>query len=234
MAKHLTAIIVASTLWTMAGPVQARPSERPITEREIDAEDIAKTPVTDLNLTRTEIPALLIEAEKRPYSLQNIDSCKELIVAVKELDEVLGLDIDLPRAERARFNTGRLAQWAVGTFIPFRTLIREISGANRQQREIAEAIQVGLARRGFLKGVGSARNCPYPGSPATEAIIAQHAAAIEQEDADKRDASKREGNPKEESPKPEQTTKDGVDTAKAKPARTGPVFTSEPVVQPIH
>ncbi|VWX55081.1 conserved hypothetical protein [Novosphingobium sp. 9U] len=204
----------------IASPALARDEPRPITDREPDAVDVAKTPMTDLNLSRTEIPALLAEAEVRPYALQNLDTCKQLSAAVSELDAILGPDLDLPQAERARLSKGRIAQWAVGTFIPFRSLIREVSGANRQERAIRGAIQAGLARRGFLKGVGAARNCPYPASPATETIVAQH---IEQE----KRASEGGGQDARITPDPAVTNDPPAPQSKA-----APVFTSNPVVQP--
>lgn len=228
MARHLTVLITVPMLLAAPAQALARDHGRPITQREPDAADVAKTPMTDLNLSRTEIPALLVEAEKRPYSIQNLETCPQLAAAVEELNTVLGPDLDLPRSERSRFSKGRIAQWAVGTFIPFRSLIREVSGANRQQRKIADAIQAGLARRGFLKGIGTARNCPYPASPATESIIAQHAAAIEKEDAAKRDTSAPRGakiDPDPEGMKGGSTSKMPANTPK-------PVFTAEPVVQP--
>jgi hypothetical protein len=202
-----------------ASPALARDKDRPITSREPDAVDVAKTPMTDLNLARTEIPALLVEAETRPYSIQNLDTCAQLIAAVEELNAVLGPDLDLPQSERARFSKGRIAQWAVGTFIPFRSLIREVSGANRQEREIRDAIVAGMARRGFLKGLGAARNCAYPASPATESVLAQHAKAIEQED--RKHAG---GNDPQLRMYPDAQ-------AAAVPAKQAPVFTTQPVVQ---
>lgn len=217
MPSRWVLIVVPALL---AGPSLARDQARPITDREPDVVDVAKTPMTDLNLSRTEIPALLAEAELRPYSLQNLDGCKQLSAAVEELDAVLGPDLDLPQAERARLSKGRIAQWAVGTFIPFRSLIREVSGANRQERAIRGAVQAGLARRGFLKGVGAARNCPYPASPATETIVVQH---VEQE---------RQVRNAGQSPahiQPDATVATGETSSNAK---RKPVFTSDPVVQP--
>ncbi|MGG2005328.1 hypothetical protein [Novosphingobium resinovorum] len=59
----------------------------------------------------------------------------------------------------------------VASFIPFRGLIREVSGANAQDRKVNAAIQAGLTRRGFLKGVGSAKGCRYPASPAPASVV---------------------------------------------------------------
>lgn len=217
-ARHL--FVAAALAWSPGALAQ----DRPITDREPDAVDVAKTPMTDLNLSRIEIPALLVEAQQRPYSLVNLKDCTQLVAAVEELDRVLGPDLDLPQTERSRFSKGRIAQWAVGTFIPFRSLIREISGANRQQREITAAVQAGLARRGFLKGVGSTRNCPYPASPATETIIAQHTAALAKSDEDAEAASPQEREPKVAAPTP----------APVSPAvKPGVTYKSEPVVQRV-
>jgi hypothetical protein len=207
-------------LVAMAPPALAQ--DRPITRREPDVFDVARTPMTDLNLNRTEIPALLAEAQQRPYSLQGLDTCEPLIRAVAEFDAVLGPDLDLPQAERARLSGGRIAQWAVGRFIPFRGLIREISGANRQQREVEAAIQAGLMRRAFLKGVGAVRRCPYPASPATETIVAQHLAEIEREEG-------RTAPDKAAQIEPDETVATSEPPASAK---SPVVFTSAPVIQP--
>jgi hypothetical protein len=221
---------VRSTKWLVpllpaliACAAQARDQDRPITSREPDAFDVAKTPMTDLNLSRTEIPALLVEAELRPYSLQNVDTCEQISAAIAELDSTLGPDLDLPQAERARFSKGRVAQWAIGKFIPFRSLIREVSGANRQEREIRVAIQAGMARRGFLKGVGISRGCAYPASPANEAIVARHMADLAREDSDSK-------GPSVTTPDPAITPSTPADPAPKGQAATA--FTSQPMVQP--
>ena len=65
-----------------------------------------------------------------------------------------------------------MAQAAVGAFIPFRGLIREVSGANAQEKKVQAAVYAGSVRRAFLKGVGQQRGCRYPARPATHADIA--------------------------------------------------------------
>lgn len=225
MYRTTSKILAAAAI--LACPALATAQDRPITNREIGAMDVAKTPVTDLNLSRTEIPALLIEAQQRPYSLQGLGKCPQLVAAVEELDAVLGPDFDLPQVERTRLSKGRIAQWAVGTFIPFRSLIREVSGANKQEREILAAIQVGLARRGFLKGVGAARGCKYPASPATESIVAQRAAALAKESEDEQAQRGKGDEPRIE---PAAGVAESAPTA---PAPRGSVqYKSEAVVQP--
>jgi hypothetical protein len=47
----------------------------------------------------------------------------------------------------------------VNAIIPFRGLVRELSGAGPAQRRLEADIQAGYARRGFLRGVATARKC---------------------------------------------------------------------------
>lgn len=230
MQRIRTAWVAAT--WLLAVPAAALAQDRPITDRDPGVVDVAKTPMTDLNLSRTEIPALLVEAEQRPYSLVNLGKCAQLMAAVGELDGVLGPDLDLPQSERARFSRGRIAQWAVGSFIPFRSLIREVSGANRQERQVAAAIQAGIARRGFLKGVGAARNCPYPASPATETIVAQHVAALKK--ADEETEARKASGARPEKIEADPAVATDVPAAPSSPAKVERTYTSEPVVQPTN
>jgi len=146
--------------------------EKPITERSPTMGDAVATPASDLNLKKDAIPPLLISAQERPYDLARLKRCTDIAAAVGELDAVLGPDIDLPQDAARRTSAGSVAQAAVGSFIPFRGLIREISGANESQRKLQAAVQAGIARRSFLKGVGGARGCRYPASPASAADIA--------------------------------------------------------------
>jgi len=169
---HMIYLIPVIAAALLAMPVAAG-QKKPMGERDPNAVDIAKTPVTDLNIDKREIPELLIRAQQEPYHLKNLGRCRQLIAAVEELDEILGPDIDLPQETRDRISAGRVAKTVVGSFIPFRGLIREVSGANKQELRIRAAIQAGIARRGFLKGVGQSRGCKHPGRPATRANVAQ-------------------------------------------------------------
>ncbi|MEJ2410040.1 MAG: hypothetical protein P8Y48_12060, partial [Novosphingobium sp.] len=138
----LRAAIAASLFAT---PALAQ-KDKPINERNPDAMDVAKTPVNDLNVGRDgEIPPLLTAAVADPYTLDGLSKCRQLSTAITDLDTVLGPDIDLPQEERDRISGGRVAKWVVSSFIPFRGLIREISGANSQDRKVSAAIQAGVA-----------------------------------------------------------------------------------------
>ncbi|MFS0847945.1 hypothetical protein AB3M93_00550 [Novosphingobium panipatense] len=167
--RWLSAAVVAGMMIT---PAMASQDDKPITSRDPDAMDVAKTPITDLNVGRDdEIPPLLIKASTEPYSMEGLGKCRQIAGAIQELDEILGPDIDLPASERDRISAGRVGKWVVASFIPFRGLIREVSGANAQDRKVNAAIQAGLTRRGFLKGVGKTMGCRYPASPAPASVV---------------------------------------------------------------
>jgi len=50
-------------------------------------------------------------------------------------------------------------------FIPLRSWVRRLSGAEQRSREVLAAIQAGRLRRAYLKGVGMQRNCAPPAAP---------------------------------------------------------------------
>lgn len=166
-----------------ADPDKPATPEKPVTQRDVSAVDVATTPVTDLNLKKDEIPALLLAAQERPYTLSGLSRCPQIAAAVSELNAVLGDDIDLPQDSKRRVSTGRVAQSVVGSLIPFRGVIREISGANQQERMFQAAIQAGFARRSFLKGYGTARGCRYPARSATLEVYNQRASELHGEPA---------------------------------------------------
>ncbi len=157
-------------------PPKAAEPEKPMNDRDVSASDVATTPLSDLNIKKGEIPQLLITAQEKPYDLSGISRCSQFAAAVGELDAVLGEDIDIAAVKNNRTSAGKVAQSVVGAFIPFRGVIRELSGANSQDRKIQTAIYAGSVRRAFLKGVGQQRGCRYPARSATAQIIAQEQA----------------------------------------------------------
>src|SRR5437773_3320588 len=141
------------------------------TQKQSDFVDAAATPLSDLNVVHAEIPAVLLEAQKEPYSVPSDQSCVSLKARVRALDEVLGPDLDAPasasnpglveRGTSAAGTTavGALRHTAEGV-VPFRGWVRKLSGAERYSKQVAAAIAAGTARRAFLKGLGVSKECP--------------------------------------------------------------------------
>ena len=129
------------------------------------AGEIITQPVRDVGVSKPEIPEVLAEAVRDPYSLQGLKTCKQLSAAVIELNVVLGPDYGT--GPLAKENRGAKLAEAGGTtvvnsLIPVRQLVREISGAAPAQRSLAAAVDAGLARRGFLRGVHRRQGCRTP------------------------------------------------------------------------
>jgi len=186
-AAALAALPVAGQAQKKAdADTKSEDPEKPITERDVGAKDVALTPLSDLNLRKGEIPPLLIAAQEDPYTLRGLTRCSQYAAAIGELDAVLGDDIDVAVAHGRTISPGRVAQSVAGSFIPFRGVIRELSGANAQERKIQAAIYAGTARRSFLKGVGQQRGCRYPARSATPQVIAAVQAQLEAEEARKK------------------------------------------------
>lgn len=158
-AAGLALLIVAVPLSAQNQPVAAR-------DRDPTVRDIATTPIQDLNLSRDEIPAVLQHAAVAPYDVEGLAGCENIAAAIAGLDEVLGPDMDIATEQGGNISVGRVAKSAVGSLIPFRGIIREITGAADHQRQFEEAIYAGAVRRGFLKGLGQQRGCAYPARPA--------------------------------------------------------------------
>lgn len=142
----------------------ARAPEEPsnLEETSKKAGQIVTQPARDIGVAKTGIPTVLGQAAEDPYSLAGLGSCKRLAQAIFDLNEVLGPDFALGD-ERKENRAGKIAEAGgktiVNALIPFRGLVRELTGAAPAQRRLNAAIDAGYARRGFLRGVHSTKGC---------------------------------------------------------------------------
>lgn len=148
----------------------------PKTETSSRVGEAVTAPLADLNLLRTKIPPVLIEAQKSPYQLPAVSNCEVLAEEIRTLDEALGPDLDAPRPdgdptllERGTEEAGDAAIGAIKSaavgWIPYRGWVRKLTGAEKHSKEVASAITAGIVRRAYLKGLGQAQGCPAPASP---------------------------------------------------------------------
>lgn len=116
-----------------------------------------------------EIPPKLQSIQDDPYSMRGMRGCAAIIAEVRELNAVLGADVNekvsKSKAKKREETAGRVAGSAIGSIIPFRGLIGEVTGANAERRRYNRAVYAGTVRRGFLKGVGRERGCKRPARP---------------------------------------------------------------------
>lgn len=151
--------------------------------------DAAMSPLEDLNLRRDVIPAELAKLQT-PYDPVGDVSCAGLAREVRVLDTYLDIDEDVKLArqrakeleeeqeeeERSRLANIDIAEeasdFALGTvaseargLIPFRGLVRQVSGAKGHAARVEEAFNKAYLRRAFLKGMGLSKGCSYPAAP---------------------------------------------------------------------
>jgi hypothetical protein len=133
---------------------------------EPDVTEVAKTPLRDLNIDARDIPEALQIAARDPYATQGMETCNAIITEIANLDMVLGADYDIAEADgNDRLSEGRIGQSIVGSILPFRGVVREVTGAAGNERLLRAAYTAGMARRAFLKGWGLGRGCAYPARP---------------------------------------------------------------------
>ena len=126
------------------------------------AGEIASQPARDVGAVQAEIPPILQAASEGAYSLNGVATCAQISTNIAKLTEVLGPDFTAGVAMQES-RAGKVAEAGgktiVNTIIPFRGLVRELTGAAPAQRRLNAAIDAGHARRGFLHGVHRARRC---------------------------------------------------------------------------
>lgn len=157
--SHYMVAFAALMLIVVASPAAAQNGAKHDSVGE-DAVDAVTQPLTDLNLRAREIPQVLIAAQQTPYDLEMLTSCDALRTEVDRLDAVLGPDADEPSEKEGLLNKGlRTGGNIIGGFLPFRGLVRQLSGANAHEAKWREAIYAGVARRSFLKGYMAGQGC---------------------------------------------------------------------------
>lgn len=170
--RHLIALSLTCVCLASCGTM----SEPRVAGQQADFGDAVASPLYDFNVLKTKIPVVLLEARDRPYQLPTPVSCTEIARLVEPLDEALGPDLDQPPGASPGLleRGGELAVGAVGGatsgLLPMRSWVRQLSGAERYDRLVREAIIAGGVRRAFLKGLGQAGRCRPPATPTTPAL----------------------------------------------------------------
>lgn len=120
-------------------------------------------PLTDLGIVRAAIPEALKSAVVAPYAAADPTSCPALSAEIARLDEVLGPDLD---SERAKAD-GMASEMLLGAFqsaldIPYRGVLRRLTGAEKRDRARTAAVLAGMVRRAWLKGLAHNAGCAAP------------------------------------------------------------------------
>ncbi len=174
-------IALALLLLGAAAPALAQDREERTKEAGEMMGDAVTQPLADINLKRKGVPAELTAIRDKPYDMTGIRTCRQIIAEVTKLDAVLGDDFDkieVNTTERKRKEgAAGVTRGIISGLIPFRALIREVSGARASDQDYREAVYAGVVRRSYLKGLGTVRRCRTPGRPMTSMESAQDAAS---------------------------------------------------------
>jgi hypothetical protein len=113
-------------------------------------------------MSKREIPPILEKAFNDPYNIKGMKTCAALANEVKALNAVLGPDYVVGN-EYSENRKGKLVEAGgktiINSIIPFRGLVREVTGAAPADRHMNAVVDAGLARRGFLRGVHLKQGC---------------------------------------------------------------------------
>lgn len=118
-------------------------------------------PMRDLSLIQDEVAPVLTEAAVKPYAAAAEPAdCAALRASLAELEKALGPDVDqpAPRSDAMAGLAGDLVRGAVN--LPFRGIVRRVTGAEHRDAAYRRAVLAGMVRRGYLKGQLAARACP--------------------------------------------------------------------------
>jgi hypothetical protein len=138
-------------------------------------------PLRDVSWMRENPPEILIRAAENPYARSVPTDCLEVLSEIEALDLVLGPDLDRLAEEDSESDSdgNGMLSGAIGSLIglPYRGVIRSISGAGKREKGLRKAILAGMVRRGFLKGLVLDAACNDP-----EAPFSHQAARLAEED----------------------------------------------------
>jgi hypothetical protein len=149
-----------------------------VTQTSTGMSGAVSAPLTDLNITRVEVPPLLA-AIRSPYEPLAQTTCEAIAAQVTALTQVLGPDTDAPAGpdksvgvrageEAADFALDSVESTVTG-FIPFRSIVRQATGATAHERRLRDAYVQGTQKRAYLKGVGASKGCAPPAAPNPDA-----------------------------------------------------------------
>lgn len=120
-------------------------------------------PFRDLSLIQGQLPSGLRQVAAEPY--RQLRDCSAIRAGLAELEGWLGADIDVAATGRENGAAGLAGDVVTGAVnLPFRGVVRRLSGAHKRDRDAAAVILGGMVRRGFLKGQRAALGCAVDGA----------------------------------------------------------------------
>lgn len=163
--RWLAGAAMISSLGVFAPCAHAQDSRTPATapaQRNAFISAVGQ-PLADFNINQAAIPDSLRKAVEDPYAL-SADSCAAMASEIAGLDLALGPDLDADtvkttkRGMASRAAAGAVRRLAV-SWIPYRGVVRTLTGAEAHARKSQDAALAGAVRRAYLKGLGERDGC---------------------------------------------------------------------------
>ena len=165
-------VFVLSILTAACGCASTTYADKPGDER---LQNALEQPFRDVSWMRENPPDILIRAVENPYEWARESGCTDILSEIEALDLVLGPDLDQILEEDGETNRdgNAVLSGAIGSLIglPYRGIVRTISGAGKRERELRKAILAGMVRRGFLKGLALDAGCRSPEAPLSDEVV---------------------------------------------------------------
>jgi hypothetical protein len=160
MSQCSQALLTSILLIFLAGCASDGSKNSPSSSERIGA--VISQPARDLNLQRTRIPTELQVAAQAPYPQVAAD-CMAIEAEIAPLDRILGPDPGSPQRRTAQqIDPWAIAQDAAGGIVPFRGIVRRLSGASAADEAYRDAVLAGFVKRAYLKGILSRLTCAPP------------------------------------------------------------------------
>jgi len=135
---------------------------------QADLSHTVEQPLRDLSLVREQAPEVLQRAAVDPYDMTGVEDCAAAIAELARLDAALEPDLAPGSGSTGVSVQGLATDLIAGAFgLPFRGVVRTISGAESRDRALRAAVLAGMVRRGFLKGRLDLMRCPPSVRPAS-------------------------------------------------------------------
>ncbi len=122
---------------------------------------------TGLGLTGADVPPLLAAIKADPYKAPAAPACDTVPAEILAINRVLGPDLDTPPPEAGKESLTQKSEGVARSLVPYGGVVRFVTGANKKDKELRDAVVAGYARRGFLRGLEANLKC-HP-DPAPEA-----------------------------------------------------------------
>ncbi len=171
----LAPLCFAGAALAQVHPAQEKQGQAPKKQDDTlkTAGHIVTQPGRDVGIDKAKVPPVLVRAVSQPYSNPG-KGCAAVASNLRDLNDVLGPDFGNNSAENQN-KAGKLAkaggEAVVNSLIPLRGLVREVSGAGPADRRVEAAVDAGLARRGYLRGLSESRGCKQTATRSQKAKI---------------------------------------------------------------